>query len=130
MFRLLRRIAQEHLAIHLLIPTIVGISVEGAIAYWVSNARSWGALRQYLFSIERVGLLLGFLITYLVLMYYFIKRETDVGLKRLGVAELEETLRNANGYFAIATIKLKEWFDPAAQVYLATETYIYSFGYR
>lgn len=115
MLRLLRRIAQRHLAQHLLFPLIVGVLVEAAIAYY--KAEDWKGLTHYLFSYERAGLVLGIVVTYLMLMYYFIKKDTDIGMKRIGMAELEEALEGAIGFFAIGTIKLKEWFEPVTQAY-------------
>lgn len=120
MFRLLRRIAQKHSLTHLLIPIIVGMVVEATIAYINNKARSWSSIGHYLFSPERLGLYLGVLSTYFLLLYFFIRSDTDVGLKRLALAELEETLNEAKSYFAIGTIRLREWFDPATQVYSAT----------
>lgn len=120
MFRLLRRIAQRRLLSHLLIPIIVGMLVEAIIAYLNDKASDWLAIRHYLFSPERIGLYVGVLSTYIFLMYFFIRRDTDIGLKKLALAELDETLENAVDYFAIGTIRIREWFDPATEVYFAT----------
>lgn len=117
MLMILRRIAQRHLVQHLLFPLIVGMLVEATIARWQHTGNGWRGFMPYLLSYERAGLILGIVMTYLLLMYYFIKKDTDIGMKRIGMAELEAALDHATEFFAIGTIRLREWFEPVTQAY-------------
>ena len=117
---MIRRIARTEVLYHLLIPLALGFVGEAAFAYAFGIATDWATLRRYLISVERGGFVLGALLAYSVIMYLVIRRTTNVGMRRLGLAVLEDALKDATSYFALGTVRLKEWFDPSMQAYLAT----------
>jgi|GEM_PF-5110336 len=114
-FRVFRKIIQRHLKYHLLIPLVVGLLIEYGAEKLTDHYHGdfW----------KVVGLLapvLGILVTYLVVMYFVFKSETNIGIKRITSTKLEEALTNATGFLGLGAIELKEWFEPSPQVYLAT----------
>lgn len=117
--RIIRKIFARHLALHFIVPIIVGLIVESLIAWkrCTTNCKPW---LDYLFTLER-GVLIGVaFVIYLVVMFLILRDETKKGMRRLGLGVLEEALQDATSYFSVATIKLREWFEPSTQVYLAT----------
>jgi len=52
-------------------------------------------------------------------MLILIKKETVTREDNTNLAILQDTLDTATSYFALSIIPIQEWFDPAAQVYLA-----------
>jgi hypothetical protein len=117
--RIIRKIFARHLTLHFIVPIIVGLIVESWIAWWrcTENCKPW---IDYLFNLERLVLIVVAFAVYLVVMFVILWIETNKGMRRLGLGVLEEVLQDATGYFSVATIKLREWFEPSTQVYLAT----------
>jgi hypothetical protein len=114
-FRVIRKIIQRHLKYHLLVPLIVGILIEYGThrlakkyegAFWI-----W---------LDLLAPILGIVFAYLVVMYFVIKEETEIGIQRIQSTKLENALQDATGFLGIGVIELKEWFEPSPQVYLAT----------
>lgn len=98
------------------IPLVVGLIIERSLP---SVAGYCGGLLNN--EVARVLVpILGVVGAYLVIMYIVLASETDKGMKRLGPSALEEALEDSTSYFAVAAINLREWFEPATQVYLAT----------
>lgn len=114
-FRVLRKIFQRHLKYHLLIPLFVGLVIEYG-THWLTEHRH-GVFWTWL---NLLAPLMGILAAYLVVMYFVIRSETDIGLRRIRSTKLEQALKDATGFLGIGAIDLREWFEPSPQVYLAT----------
>jgi len=115
-FRVIRKIAQRQLLRHLFIPLVVGFIIERSLP---SVAGYCGGLLNNQIA-KLTAPILGVIGAYPVIMYLVLANETDKGMKRLGPSALEEALEHSTSYFAVAAINLREWFEPATQVYLAT----------
>lgn len=118
-YSILTRILRRHAIFHLLIPLVVGLFVEAVYAN-IWNKVAWSHLPAHLLSADRLVLYAGILAAYVVVVGVLITSETNIGLRRLELNALALRLRGATRLFAVAPTPLEEWFDPAAQVYLAT----------
>ena len=119
MFYIVMRILARHAVFHLLIPLVVGVFVEAVYAH-IWNQVAWSLLPAHLLSDQRIALYAGVVAAYFVVVGLLITSETNIGLRRLELNALALKLRGAKSLFAVAPTPLEEWFDPAAQVYLAT----------
>jgi len=54
---------------------------------------------------------------FIAVLVYLAQHETSIRMTNL--ATLEDVLPGSQGYFALAAIPLREWFDPSVQLYLA-----------
>lgn len=115
-FRVIRKIAQRQLLRHLFIPLVVGLIIDRSLPFVAGYCG--GLLNNEVAKL--LAPILGVVGAYLVVMYFVLASETDKGMKRLGPSALEEALEGSTSYFAVAAINLREWFEPATQVYLAT----------
>jgi len=118
MYRFLRRVLRKHALFHLVIPLIAGILVEGLYTH-VVELKSWSMLPQELLRPHDIALYVGVVLAYFVVIGILIQSETNIGLRHLRVAPLEQKLDTTHSLFAVATTPFEEWFDPAMQVYLA-----------
>ena len=118
--RFLGRVARRHLVWHLLIPLAVGALCESAVAAWLSETPFGAAeFRSYFFSLERLALLVGVVVTFSAVLYFNVQREAEVTRQTFGPV-LEDALKSAETFFALAPTRLKEWFEPSTQLYFAT----------
>ncbi len=113
--RVIRKIFQRHLMYHLIFPLVVGLGIE-------YGTHRLAETRQGIFwtSLSLFAPILGIVLTYLAVMFFVFKSETQMGLRRIKSNKLEEALKHATGFLGIAAIDLREWFEPSPQVYLAT----------
>ncbi len=119
LYRILRRILRRHALFHLLIPLIGGVIVE--VLYSLLWDRIGSAtLPTHLLSGHRIALYIGIVFAYILVIGIKIKYETNIGLRQLDMNALAGKLKDAQGLFAVGTMRFEEWFDPAVQVYLAT----------
>jgi hypothetical protein len=102
------------MAVHLLVPLLVGLAVEMVVVARHGNFHGWMD-----FAREKLSLILGVVITYLVISSYIIYRETSVQIERAQLEDLAESLATAKSFFATCAISLRDWFDPSTQVYFA-----------
>ncbi len=114
-FRVIRKIFQRHIKYHLIFPLIVGLGIEYATHRLIETQK--GLFWTWLSILAPV---LGIVLTYLAVMFFIFRGETEMGLRRIGSNKLENALREATGFFGIGAIELREWFEPSPQVYLAT----------
>jgi|ERR1043166_5934658 hypothetical protein len=99
---------------HLVIPLIVGVGFELAVIEYHGNfPGSWE------FAKEKLTLIIGVFLTYIGLSSYLIYKETNVQVERAQLRDLETELPTAKTFFATCTLSLREWFEPATQVYFA-----------
>ena len=113
MFRFLWRIAREALALHLLLPLVGSILVGSFVAYLRGTALR--ALPAY--WLEHSAELVTVYVVFIAVLVNLARRET--GIRVTNLATLDDELPGSEGYFALAAIPLREWFDPSVQVYLA-----------
>jgi hypothetical protein len=117
-WKILRRIFKEHLALHLIVPLVVGLLVDVLAAHWLSG-QDWIPALTALWSFETIGLIVGVVGAYILIMFHLIRTETSVKFGAQDLAILNGTLGTAASYFATSTIGMKEWFSPISQVFLA-----------
>jgi hypothetical protein len=117
-YRVLSRILRRHAPFHLLIPLFIGVAVEALYAN-VYDKTPWSSIPKHLLSGHQIALYLGIVIAYFVVIGALIRTETAISLKRIDLNALAGTLRGMESLFVVSTTPFDEWFDPAAQVYLA-----------
>lgn len=117
---ILMRILRRHALFHLVIPLVVGLLVEAIYMNFKSGTFSWKEVSTQLLSDHSYVLYLGVVAAYITVIGLLIRSETTIGLRRIDLYNLVVKLRGATSLFAVAPTPLDEWFDPAAQVYLAT----------
>jgi len=113
-FRVIRKIIQRHFKSHLLIPLVVGLAIEFGSEFLEHRYQgffSW---------ILPFAPVLGVVAAYLVVASLVFHRDTQVGIEQIKSLKLEKALKNATGFFGVGAIRLREWFEPSPQVYLAT----------
>lgn len=115
LFKILRRIFGRHLKLHLLIPLVVALGLE----YLAAVYSSWRVIGWREFLIRAALTALVVLLTYFVIMYGLIKKETSIRVSKVDLEVLKDSLSTAESFFATSTIPFKEWFDPVAQVYFS-----------
>jgi len=131
LLKILWRIAWRYVWPHLLIPLGVGVIVESSIALYLREDFTWNVYQWWayfkspesiarMWNRERFGLIIGTVITYFGIMLYYIKRDTSPKIRPLDHGKLDESLVNANSLFGTSILRMEEWFDPSAQLYLAT----------
>jgi hypothetical protein len=114
-FRILRKILQRHSKLHLVIPMVAALGLDYLTAtYTLHRFLSWEE-----FWLRALAAGLTVLVTYLVIMYFLIKKETSIRVSGIDLEILRRSLRNATGLFATSTIPFIEWFDPVSQVYFS-----------
>src|SRR5258707_11332544 len=118
-YKIIRRILRKHALFHLVIPIIAGVLVEATYSVIVDHIRLF-ELPAHLLSGPKIALYVGILLAYIAVIGILIKIETHIGLRQLDLHELTDQLHTAKSFFAVGTLSLDEWFDPAVQVYFAT----------
>jgi hypothetical protein len=113
--RVIRKIFQRHLMYHLVFPLVVGLVIEYGTDRLAETYHG-----PFWTGVSLFAPLIGIVLTYLAVMFFVFRSETAIGLHRIGSNKLEDALRDATGFFGIAAIDLREWFEPSPQVYLAT----------
>ena len=116
---ILIRILRRHVLFHLVIPLAAGVLVE-ALYTRARDHIAWNNLPREMLSGRHIALYLGVAAAYLTVIGLLVRRETNIGLRRIELHDLAAKLRGAKSLFAVAPTPLGEWFDPAAQVYFAT----------
>jgi hypothetical protein len=97
----------------------VSITVEFLIVYITTKFFGWPSTSLEEFLLRIVSLALGVFLTYFFIMYFLIKKETSIRIRRLDLELLKDTLSTAKAFFATSTIRFNEWFDPVSQVYFS-----------
>lgn len=114
---------RKHLLYHLVIPLIGGIVVEALVDQalvhkWIAEdnkiAKTWG-----LFIFRALILIIGVTLSWLLVMFLLIGRETRKNLSRRNLMRLEKRLDTATHYYGVSIIHLADWFEPGSQLYLA-----------
>jgi hypothetical protein len=114
----LRKILGKHAWLHLIIPLLVGLLFHSLVSHY-REGRGWETLLKDLMSFQTAVFVVGLFVTYLLIMYHLIKKETSMKIRGTDLALLDGTLAQAHSYFATSTIGMEEWFDPISQVFLA-----------
>jgi hypothetical protein len=117
-YRVLRRILRRHALFHLLIPLVIGAIVEVLWAHFMDRA-AWSSVPDLLLSGSRIALYLGIFGAYVIVTGILITSETNIGMRRIDLNSLAAKLDGTKSLFVVSTTPFQEWFDPAAQVYLA-----------
>jgi hypothetical protein len=117
----LKRIVKEHSGAHLWAPIVVvvllSLFLDVLLAGHTIEWRDWpGFWKPLLFDHWRE--LLSIYLAFTWIVWKSVRRASDVRWTMIG--DLSDNLENADRYFAIGTIPLREWFEPNALVYLAT----------
>jgi len=107
LWRILVNKLTRHSLYHLFIPLAVGL-----IAEQLSDKLFGGVTRW-------IGFFSGVFLSYAVIMYFLIKKDTRNRIDEGALAKLQDTLNCAKNYYGLSIIPLAEWFDPTIQVYLA-----------
>lgn len=103
--------------IHLIIPLLIGILVEAVVEVFVLKHTIASLIGIQ--SVRTISLMAGVFVSYTLIMYFLIKNETSARIAEGDLSYLDDQLDNAHSFFGVSIIPLKEWFDPAMQVYLA-----------
>jgi hypothetical protein len=113
MDRFLWKALLHSVRLHLLIPLAVFVIFEVLIATYLEGAditRQW-AIHAFLPRLAVVYF------TFIVVLGFVLNEEGRAKVKDIGA--LEGALKGASHYFAVSTTSMREWFEPAVQVYLA-----------
>lgn len=113
-YRIIRKIFTRHLLAHLFIPLLVGLIVEGLLEYKAGNFKGIAQLFY-----DKLGLLLGIVIAYLLVAFIYLYKETRTQTERSQLAALDESLKTAESFFATCTLSLPEFFDPSTLLYFS-----------
>lgn len=116
LFRAICKIISRHVLHHLLIPLLGGLLFE-TVLYVVRHGCGVSASNNPVVSFLVPSL--GVVVTYFVVMFFLLAKETSVGLHSIGSKKLEIALQGAESFLGIAAIDMREWFEPSSQVYLA-----------
>ena len=128
-FVLLRRIFREHAGAHFWVPIVVVFMLsfffDLVIPLWRAHQLSLSLLLSgnLLHAIQLVFAdhgreLLSIYLAFAWVVWHSVKKASDVRWTLIG--DLSDNLEDADRYFAIGTIPLREWFEPNALLYLAT----------
>ncbi|MDX6447070.1 MAG: hypothetical protein QOH71_4144 [Blastocatellia bacterium] len=107
LWRILINKLTRHSLYHLFIPLAVGLIIERLSDPLFGGDTRW------------LGFFSGVFLSYAVIMYFLIKKETRNRIDEGALARLQDTLDHAQNYYGLSIIPLAEWFDPTIQVYLA-----------
>lgn len=116
-WRILLSRLSKHAVAHLIIPLLIGIFVETLVAVFILEHTITSLFGTQL--VPTISLIAGVFVSYILIMYVLIKKETSVRIAEGDLSYLDEQLDKAHSFFGVSIIPLKEWFDPAMQVYLA-----------
>src|SRR6185503_11301510 len=113
MVRFVLKSLRHALNLHLIVPLLVFVVCEVGIAYFLTLD---GITRRWL-THEFLPRLAIVYLTFAIVLGLVLKEEGAARATNLGA--LEGALTNATRYFAVSPTSTREWFDPAAQIYLA-----------
>ncbi|HKR63256.1 MAG TPA: hypothetical protein VJZ00_05950 [Thermoanaerobaculia bacterium] len=116
MLRFFWRVLRASSSLHLLLPLAVSIVVAGILGYAHGDVHNTRQLLRYLLA-ERLPDLAAIYFVFIVVVVLVVRHESQLRIANLSV--LDDVLPGARSYFGIAPTPLREWFDPAVQVYLA-----------
>ena len=117
-WRILLTRLRKHSIYHLIIPLAGGIIVEALIERFIGENNTLVSLTGPSWF-RTLSLVSGVFVSYLVIMYFLIRKETEKRIPEVARAKLQDTLDAAKSYYGVSIIPLTEWFDPGIQVYLA-----------
>ena len=117
-WRILLTRLRKHSIYHLIIPLAGGIIVEALIERFIGENNNIVFLTGPTWF-RTASLVAGVCVSYLVVMYFLIKKETRKRIPEMARAKLQDALDVAKSYYGVSIIPLTEWFDPGIQVYLA-----------
>lgn len=109
----------RHLFYHLVVPLIVGLSVETLIAWAPWHEHSSFSFLKYWGTWERGGFYISLLLTYLCIAGWLVNQEAKPPWRRVFPRMLDDALEDATSFIATCTIPLKGWFDPYTQLYFS-----------
>lgn len=127
-YRVIRKIFTKHMLVHLFIPLLVGLIFEVSLDYQRGHFHegqheangigfALGIIGQILS--DKIVLILGIIVTYLVISFIFLYKETRTQIQRSQLADLNESLEQAESFFATCTLSLQEFFEPSTQLYFS-----------
>ena len=113
---------KHHSVSHLIIPLLGGLAVEALIHKAVE--KFFGHNDEVTKFVSTLGfrfsiLVLGVVLSWLLIMFVILWRETNKRIEESALAVLEESLRKAVRYHGVSVIRLTEWFDPALLLYVS-----------
>ncbi len=114
-FRLLWRLARRNFGLHYFWPFAIAIGLESLLAY---RQPEWHGFLDYWLNRAHLAGLASVYLTFVWVIAIYVKKASDV--RSTVIQTLDDILPDATRYLGIGTIPLKNWFDPDAQVYLAT----------
>jgi hypothetical protein len=131
LWKILARILTKHLWFHLVLPLIVGLIFHAVAVHFIRKI-PWSQSLSDLWSSESLLFVVGLLLTYTIIMYVQIRKETSARISGTDLAVLDSLMKDSASYFATSTIRMKEWFDPISQVFLSsiTKRKLQQSGYR
>lgn len=115
MFRFLWRIARAALALHLILPMAASIVIGSLVAAYTGKASTYPELLDY--WLAHSAELLTVYLVFIAVLIHLARQETEIRIPNLPV--LDGVLQSATEYFALASIPIREWFDPPSQLYLS-----------
>jgi hypothetical protein len=124
---LFRRIFREHSGAHLWIPIVVvavlSVFLDLVPFLWNHNTLDWTLVWKWAdfwkpLLVRDYRELLGIYLAFVWVVWKSVRKASDVRWTMIG--DLVDKVKDADRYFAIGTIQLKEWFEPNTLLYLAT----------
>lgn len=113
-YRVFRVLMSRHLAVHLVVPLMVGLGLELAVIVIHGNFPGW-----FEFAKEKATLISGVVAAYLCISTFLVYKETNRHVERSQLKDLEKVLPSAKSLFATCALSLRDWFEPSTQVYFS-----------
>lgn len=113
MSRFLWKALRHSIHLHLLIPLFIFVTSEVVIARYLEGANLGSEWAVHAF-LPRLAVVYG---TFVVVVAFVLNEEGRAKVKDIGA--LEGALKDASHFYAVSTTSMREWFEPAVQVYLA-----------
>ncbi|MBZ5635309.1 MAG: hypothetical protein LAO55_19460 [Acidobacteriia bacterium] len=96
----------------------MGMAVDTAFAHWWSgDLKSFSREDLSEYWLGHIASIVSVYLIFLFVVVYLLLQESAVKVMEIGC--LDDILPAATSYFAIATINLPEWFEPATQLYFS-----------
>lgn len=111
------RLVRKCWTYHFLIPIALGFAIETLHAWYVGDIRAFTSaeLGAY-WSRHTITLLIEYAVFVVFLAHLVI---TEAAVEVTSIGALDDILPEAKSYFAIGTIPLDEWFEPATLMYFS-----------